>query len=69
MNKTEEHNNMSIEDAMKTLQEKRNEILEAFAKAYLAETGFNPSEIELVTQQLPMVDNIIEHRYFFRRKS
>lgn len=69
MNKTEEHTNISIEDAMKTLQEKRNEILEAFAKAYLAETSLNPSEVELVTQQMPIENGIIEHRYFFRKKN
>lgn len=67
--KTEEYNNINTEEMLKKLLEKRNEILEQFAKAYLAETGLLPSQIELVTQQMPVENNIIENVYFFRRKA
>lgn len=55
-------------DAVKKLVEERSKILEAFAKAYLAETGLLPSTVELVTQQMPMENNIIETVYYFRRR-
>ena len=63
-----EYQNCSVEDMVKKLAEERNKILEAFAKAYLAESGLLPSQVELVTQQKPTVDHIIETVYFFRKK-
>jgi hypothetical protein len=61
---------MTAEDVVKKLAEERDKILEAFAKAYLAESGLLPSQVEMVTQQLPMNDqNIIETIYYFRRKA
>jgi len=60
---------ITVDDAVKKLAEEKNKILEAFAKAYLAETAANPSEIELVTKQMPVENNIIETVYFFRKKS
>lgn len=50
------------------LQKHKFKILEDFARAYLAEQNILPSEIELVHQQLPTVNNIIEHKMFFRKK-
>lgn len=66
--KNEEFTNISIEEAVKKLQSQKDEILDAFAKAYLADSGLLPTEVELVTQQMPMKDGIIEHVYFFRKK-
>ena len=61
---------VSVEDVVKKLAKERDKILEAFAKAYLAESGLLPSQVELVTQQLPMNEQrIIENIYFFRRKA
>lgn len=60
---------ISVEEATKYLAEKRNEILEAFSKAYLAETGLMPSEIELVAEQNPMTFDKIETIYYFRKKT
>lgn len=66
---TKEFTPITVEEATKYLTEKRLEILEQFAKAYLAETGLAPSEVELVTQQMPVIDNKIETVYFFRKKA
>ena len=66
--KETEHQNISEVEAVQQLIKHRSEILEAFSKAYLAETKLLPSQIELVTQQMPEVDGIIETVYFFRRK-
>lgn len=65
--KNEEYTNISIEEATQKLQENRDQILEEFAKAYLAETKLLPSEVELVCHQ-EMNGAIIENVYFFRRK-
>lgn len=68
-NKELEYNNLSIDEMVAKLKEKRSEIIEAFAKAYLADTGMRPTEVELVCQEMPMTENkIIEHVYYFRRK-
>lgn len=58
----------SIEKMVEHLAKHRNEILENFSKAYLAETGLLPSEVELICQEMPMKDNIVEHIYYFRKK-
>lgn len=65
--KSEEYNNISVEEMVKKLREKKHEIIEAFAKAYLAESGLMPSEVELCCQETRN-GNLIEHVYFFRRK-
>jgi len=67
--KNNTYNAITVEDAIKKLAEERDNILEAFAKAYLAESGLLPSQVELVTQQMPVKDGIIENKYFFRRKT
>ncbi len=53
----------AIDALVKTIIDKRSEILEDFARAYVAETGLLPSEIELCEQRQP--DKIV---YWFRRK-
>lgn len=55
-------------DAVKKLAEERNKILEAFGKAYLAESGLLPSQVELVSEQ-NISGSTIENIYYFRRKS
>lgn len=60
---------ISIEDAMKILQTEKHKIIEAFAKAYLAETGLMPSEVEMCHQQITNQPNIIENIIFFRKKT
>jgi hypothetical protein len=62
-----ELNDISIEEALQTLVKEKHKIIEAFAKAYLAETELLPSQVELVTQQTK-TGNLIEHVYYFRRK-
>ena len=64
----EEHNNISIEAALKKIYDERNRILEDFAKAYLAETKLLPSQVELVTRQV-IKDNVVENIFEFRRKN
>ena len=61
-------NNIDIDAAVKQLAEERDKILSQFAKAYLAESGLLPSQVELVTKQMPMENNIIETVYYFRKK-
>ncbi len=39
-----------IEELVSQIQAKRNQILEDFARAYVAETGLHPSECELCEQ-------------------
>jgi len=39
-----------IEEYLKEVRNKRNSILEEFTKAYLAETGLKPSEVEMITE-------------------
>lgn len=66
--KNEEYQGVDAEEAWKIILAKRHEILDHFAKAYIAETGLKPSEIELCTQQRT-TDKTIEHVFFFRRKT
>lgn len=66
--KDETFENVNQEEATKKLIEKRDEVLNAFAKAYLAEAQVLPSEIELVSQQTTE-GNTVETVYFFRLKN
>jgi hypothetical protein len=59
---------IDINEMVKKLNEERSKILNEFSKAYLAETGVMPSEVELVTVQ-ETKDKTIETICFFRRKS
>jgi hypothetical protein len=61
------YNGIDINEMVKKLSEERSKILNEFSKAYLAETGVMPSEIELVCQE-KIDDKTIEHIYFFRKK-
>jgi len=63
------HENISISDMVLELERNKNNILDDFSKAYLAETGLLPSEVELSCRQMPVDNGIIEHIYSFRRKS
>jgi len=65
--KWEETNNISMDEYVKELHKKKTEILNDFAKAYLAETELLPSEIELVCRQINN-GTTIENIYEFRRK-
>lgn len=67
--KTEEYINISVEKAMSKIRNEKYKIIEQFAEAYLAETELKPSEVEFVTQEMPIENGIIEHVYFFRRKT
>lgn len=66
--KEETIDDITIEEVVKELEKNRNKILEEFSKAYLAETGLLPSQVELVHKKLPLTDGIIEETYQFRRK-
>lgn len=66
--KDEEYSNISIEAMVKKLSDERTKILNEFTKAYLAETGLLPSQLELVTRQMPIDNGIIESVFFFRKK-
>jgi len=59
---------ISEEDMVKHIMEKRNEILDAFCKAYLAESGLKPSKIELVHTSKVVGEEII-NTFSFREKS
>jgi len=61
------YNNIDINEMIKKLSEERSKILNEFSKAYLAETGIMPSEVELVCQE-KNEDKTITHTYFFRKK-
>jgi predicted metal-dependent hydrolase len=54
-------------EATLRLRQERDKILSEFTKAYLAETGLKPSEIELVSQR-NVLGSLIEETYFFRKK-
>lgn len=66
--KNEEFKGVTADEAYKIILAKRHEILDHFAKAYIAETGLKPSEIELCTQQ-NVNGTMIENVFFFRRKA
>lgn len=63
-----EFKDITLEEAMKKLQTEKHKIIEAFAKAYLAETGLMPSEVEMCHQQTTN-GTVIENVIFFRRKT
>ena len=65
--KEETFSDVNQEEALKKLTEKRDEILNDFAKAYLAETKVLPSEVELVTEQ-KQEGTTIETVFYFRKK-
>jgi hypothetical protein len=67
--KIEELANISLNDAVMKIQKEKAKILEEFAKAYLAETSFQPSEVEMVHQRMPIKDGIIENVIFFRKRA
>lgn len=68
MEKTDkEYNNLTEQEAYKIIIEKRNQILDHFSKAYVAETGLMPSQIELVTKQVSD-GTTIENVFYFRKK-
>ena len=55
-----------LENILKEIRDNKNQILDDFAKAYLAETGLNPSEVEMVEQ----FDHAkMTYVYSFRKKS
>lgn len=59
--------NITEQEAVARLLQEKNKILSEFTKAYLAETGLKPSEIEFVTQK-NVIGAIVEETYFFRKK-
>ena len=63
-----EYKDVTLNEAIEKLHKEKNRILDEFAKAYLAETGLMPSDVELVTQQSRNGD-IIENVFYFRRRN
>jgi len=59
--------NISLDQMAEQIKKERVKILNEFAKAYLAETQINPSELELVQRQ-ESKDGLVETVYYFRRK-
>jgi hypothetical protein len=59
---------IDLDEAMKELIEKRDEILSSFAKAFLAESGLSPSDVELVHKSYTENNEIINTFYFRERK-
>jgi hypothetical protein len=59
--------NISLKDALKQLETHKTKILAEFATAYLAETGLNPSEVELVQVQTT-TDKEVTTVLSFRKK-
>ena len=53
-----------LDKKIDSLMEQRNEILEKFTEAYLAETGLKPSEAELVSR----VDDKGKFVMYFRKR-
>jgi hypothetical protein len=66
--KNEEYKGLTGDEAAKIILAKRHEVLDHFAKAYIAETGLMPSQIELCTQQV-VNGTTIENIFFFRRRT
>lgn len=56
-------------DMVQRIMAKRAEIIEEFAKAYIAETGLAPSECELVEVQPKIVSGEAQARFFFRKRA
>jgi len=63
------YENISVAEMVEELARNKTKILEDFSRAYLAEVGILPSEVELVCREMPVKDGIIEHVYVFRRKN
>lgn len=55
---------MDINQLVKDVLERRASILEDFAKAFVAETGLMPSEVELCEEHRPS-----EIVFYFRKKT
>jgi len=66
--KEEIFNNITPEQAVQELYKRKTEILNEFAKAYLAESGLLPSQVELVCKETKNTPDQIETIYFFRKK-
>lgn len=66
--KNEEYKALTSEEAVKIILAKRQEILENFSRAYIAETGLMPSQIELCTKQVTD-GTTVENIFYFRRKT
>lgn len=60
--------NMTPNEIAKKLVMERNKVLDDFCKAYIAETGIMPSDLELVTRE-ESDGNRFETVYFFRRRN
>lgn len=61
-------NNIDEDEAVKEIMKKRLEIIEQFTKAYIAETGIFPSQLELVCEKTTE-DNVITETYYFKRRA
>lgn len=66
--KEKQLNNISVEEAVAELAKHRNKILEEFSKAYLAESGLLPSQVELV-HKITTEKDIITDIFYFRKKA
>ena len=62
------YNNLNVDEMVQQLLKHKAKILDDFAKAYLAESGLNPSEVVLVEQQIKDNGQIKEINYYFRKK-
>ena len=62
---------IDLETLIKDIAENRTKILEDFARAYLAETEYHISEIELVEEELKGKDgyNTLGRKWYFRKKN
>lgn len=59
---------ISEKDALIEILKKRDEILEQFTKAYIAETGILPSKLELVNEVTEEDGNVVNIFYFREKK-
>jgi hypothetical protein len=66
-NKEYEKEVKDTQEALNEIMRKRNEILEQFCKAYLAESGLNPSEVELVHTSSNQGNEVV-NTFSFREK-
>ena len=62
-----EASNMSIEQYVAKLMQYKSKIIEDFTKAYLADSGLKPSEVELVQKEVKSSGKI-ETVFYFRKK-
>lgn len=58
---------ISMEEVLEKLKDQRNKILEEFSRAFLAESGALPSEVELVHTSSEE-DGKITNLFYFRKK-